>query len=303
MRSRPPSAEPHSCDESSLGRPTSVEQIRLAESLRHERRDLVAIEEPLEIRVGTQVLAIVMRTPGADLELTSGLLYAEGIIHQPADVAHISHCPEVSREAQDNVVQVVLREGLDFDLEEFRRNLISSSSCGVCGRDTLESFHQQVPPIRGSFSVSADELVALPERLRSEQIGFQETGGLHAAGLFNERGEILAVREDVGRHNAVDKIVGAALRHALLPLENCLLLVSGRASYEILQKARRAGVPFVAAVSAPTTLAVALAEEGGQTLTGFVREGGFNVYAGAHRVRFDGAPAPSPSRTGRPGAA
>jgi FdhD protein len=276
-------------------------------------QDLVAREQPLEIRIDGQTLAVVMRTPGDDLDLVRGLLLTEGVVAAPADVAALAHCRSTPsgapEEARDNVVLAKLRSGLSFRPSRFRRNLVTSSSCGVCGRTSIDALAKRAPRLErdDGLEVEARVLFELPELLRAAQEGFSATGGLHAAALFDVRSgkpRLLVLREDVGRHNAVDKVIGAAMRHRLLPLSRCILQVSGRASFEIVQKARVAGIPLVAAVSAPSSLAVELAEAGGQTLVAFLRGDRLNVYSGTQRVRGcataaarteDGPTAPSTS--------
>jgi FdhD protein len=253
--------------------------------------DAVAQEAPLQIRIGKRTLAVVMRTPGEDLDLVRGLLLTEGIVAEPRDVAAIAHCRVVPKDAPDdareNVVLVRLRAGLAFKPERFRRNLITSSACGICSRATIDTLAKRAGKVESDLEVEPRLLLELPSLLRAAQTGFADTGGLHAAALFAVtagRPKLLVLSEDVGRHNAVDKVVGAALRHRLLPLSRCILQVSGRVSYEIVQKARVAGIPIVSAVSAPSSLAVELAEAGGQTLIAFVRDDRLNVYAGRQRV-------------------
>jgi FdhD protein len=253
--------------------------------------DPVARESPLEIRVNGVSLAVVMRTPGHDLDLVRGLLLAEGIVSDAGEVASVVHCrtapPSAPDEARDNVVLVRLRPGVELDPARHRRAFVANSSCGVCGRATIDELARRAPAVLSDLVVTAPLLLSLPALLRSRQRGFDVTGGVHAAALFAVRDGTavpIVVREDVGRHNAVDKVVGAAMRGGLLPLSRCVLLVSGRASFEIVQKARVAGVPVVAAVSAPTSLAVELAQAGGQTLVAFVREQRLNVYSAPERV-------------------
>jgi FdhD protein len=255
-----------------------------------QRADLLAAEEPLGIRIGGRAVSLTMRTPGDDVDLTAGFLFSEGIISSAQDIASIRICDgsqcghdHEDDDAMGNVADVTLRPGLATEL---RRSFLTSSACGVCGKASIAEL--RVP---GRFRLDEDQLrvpagvlAGLPDALRRAQRVFERTGGLHAAGLFSGAGELLAVREDVGRHNAVDKIVGWALRGGLLPLRSCLLLVSGRASFELVQKAVLAGVPVLAAVSAPSSLAAELAEDAGLTLAGFVRGGSMNVYAGAGRV-------------------
>jgi FdhD protein len=261
-------------------------------------RDAVAHEEPLEIQVGAVPLAVVMRTPGHDRELALGFLLTEGAIASAGEVASLRHeSVAADPESAGNVIRALLRRGVAFDAEGLRRNLYASSSCGVCGKASLERALAVAPPLSGDdarFDPSA--LPGLPDRLRAAQGGFAETGGLHAAALFDGAGELLVVREDVGRHNAVDKAVGWAAEKRLLPLSGHGLLVSGRISFEIVQKALAARIPLVAAVSAPTSLAVRLAEAGGLALVGFLRGGSFNAYGARWRL---GGDAPAGAEAGR----
>jgi FdhD protein len=262
-----------------------------------ERADLLAAEEPLGIRIGGQAISLTMRTPGDDIDLTAGFLVSEGIVASAADIASITicdgqHCAHnhggLDHEGDDevgNIADVTLRPGLTFQ-RDLRRSFLTSSACGVCGKASIEDLH--VPGRFDLFDdpvlVTADVLAGLPDALRHAQRVFERTGGLHAAGLFSAAGELLVVREDVGRHNAVDKVVGWALRAGLLPLTGRILLVSGRASFELVQKAVLAGIPVLAAVSAPSSLAVQLAADAGLTLVGFLRGGSMNVYAGVERI-------------------
>ena len=247
--------------------------------------DRVAREEPLEIRVGGIPLAVVMRTPGHDEELVRGFLVTERIVDHPQAIASIRHCTIADTpEAEDNVVQVVLQAGIELDLARLRRNLYASSSCAICGKATLAGALATAPPLDDATRVSSHVLYRLPQKLREAQRGFDETGGLHAAGLFSADGETLVVREDIGRHNAVDKVIGHMLLQDRAPLDHHLLMVSGRASFEIMQKAVMARMPIVCAVSAPSSLAVETAREFGVTLVGFLREDDFNVYTHAERI-------------------
>lgn len=249
----------------------------------HERDDLVAHEEPLEIQVDGRALAVLMRTPGHDEELGLGFLLTEGVVRRAADVASLRHCTVVpSPEAEDNVLQARLLAPVDF--ERHRRHSFASSSCGVCGKATLENALAVSAPLDSPLRVHRDTLSALPARLRATQAGFDATGGLHAAALFTPDGELLVTREDVGRHNALDKVVGWALARGV-PLEEALVLVSGRVSFELVQKCVAARLPLLAGISAPTSLAVRMADALGVTLVGFLREGAMNVYAGRARVR------------------
>jgi FdhD protein len=246
-------------------------------------QDVLAAEEPLEIRVGGAPVSVTMRTPGHDRELAVGFLLSEGLIARRDDLAEVR---QSAGGAQRNVVDVRLAPGVAIDLTQLTRHVFASSSCGLCGKATIEAVHQRLPPITAEVTVDADVLLALPERLRAAQPDFARTGGLHAAGLFDLAGRLLLAREDVGRHNAVDKVLGAGLLDGALPFGAHVLLVSGRASFEIVQKALAGGVPIVAAVSAPSSLAVSLAAEGGQTLVGFLRPPNLNVYTRPDRIRF-----------------
>jgi FdhD protein len=247
--------------------------------------DRITIEEPLEIRVGGETLAVTMRTPGHDFELAAGFLVAEGIVSRREEILRIEHCREVrSPEEEGNVVIVRTTSPAAAAVDRARRLVLTTSSCGLCGKGSIEAMRGSFPRIPAGSSVDAEVLAALPERLRREQAAFRETGGLHAAGIFSAEGELKISREDVGRHNAVDKAIGALFLAAEVPLRDSVLLVSGRASFEIVQKALAAGIPIVAAVSAPSSLAVDLANDSGMTLVGFLRGADFNVYSGADRV-------------------
>ena len=259
-----------------------------------QRTDLLATEEPLEIRViadgESHTVAITMRTPGADFELAAGFLHAEQIIAGADDILRINYCVDrsVDPEQRYNIVNVELRPGAQPDLRPLDRNFYTTSACGVCGKASLDGLRLRgCAAISSGLQVSAATLSVLPEALRAGQGLFASTGGLHAAGLFDVQARLLAAREDVGRHNAVDKLVGWALLQGRLPLGECILMVSGRTSYEILQKSLAAGIPIVCAISAPSSLAVGLAAEFGMTLVGFLRGDRFNIYTGAERIRLD----------------
>ena len=283
-----------------IGRRSAVRALRITrhrgEGVSETTKDAVAVEEPLEIRVSwsdgtgprrSEPLAVTMRTPGEDFELAAGFLHGEGIVREAADLLEITYCRGTSGEPQAlNVVEARLRPGVPFDPEAMRRNVYTTSSCGVCGKASLEAVSAiGCAPIDGEgLRIEPDLLAELPDRLLEGQDAFARTGGLHAAGLFDESGEPLLVREDVGRHNAVDKVIGSALLGRRLPASRCTLVVSGRASFEVVQKAVAAGVPVLVAVGAPSSLAVDLAERFGQTLVGFAREGGFNVYTSPERI-------------------
>ena len=257
---------------------------RYADGSGESGRDEVAREEPLEIRLGGVPLAVVMRTPGDDRELTLGFLTTERVIERPEQVESVRHCGATPEEAEDNVVQVVLAPGVSVDLDRLRRNLYASSSCGICGKATIENALIDAAPLEDAARFAPEFFYGLSDRLEESQAGFAKTGGVHAAGLFDAEGELLVAREDVGRHNAVDKVVGWALDRGRFPLEGCVLLVSGRVSYEIAQKALVARVPVVAAVSAPSSLAIEFAQEARLTLVGFLRGQSLNVYGRCERI-------------------
>lgn len=250
------------------------------------RTDTLVREEPLEIRVRGRSVAVTMRTPGHDRELAAGFLLTEGIIRNPGDLIDVVPCLESDQ--PDNTLNVFLAPSVTVDFERLTRHVFASSSCGVCGKASIDAVQQEFPPVRSTMTISADLLAAMPDRLRAAQPTFAQTGGLHAAAIFDERGELLILREDVGRHNAVDKVIGLGLFAGRLPYDAQVLLVSGRASFEIMQKALAARIPIVAAISAPSSLAVEFAVESGQTLVGFLRGQKMNVYSGAARI--PGAP-------------
>jgi len=262
--------------------------VRRSGAARSRRPDTLAVEEPLEIRVGGEPFTVTMRTPGHDVELALGFLVAEGVLRTPGDVVGARHCPDAARDADGrpthNVVEVLLAAGVALPDRALRREV--SSACGVCGTQTVQAVSDRTGGDLGADGVRLDVevLCSLPRRLRAAQRAFERTGGLHAAGLFTADGEPLCVREDVGRHNAVDKVVGWAFTAGRLPLTGTVLQVSGRASFELVQKAWLAGCPVLAAVSAPSSLAVDLADRAGITLIGFSRDDGFNVYTGDDRL-------------------
>ena len=268
---------------------------RISDAGREHADDRVAVEEPMEIRLlqpadGETIskpIAITMRTPGDDFELAAGFLLGEGIIRDRDDIYDISYCldDDVPQEQYLNVVSVTVRPELPLDLARVERNFYTTSSCGVCGKASLEALEMQsCLPLPDGPVVSPDTIRRLPEVLRAAQPVFRVTGGLHAAGLFDTHGRLIDLREDVGRHNALDKLIGGQLIGGAAALDDRVLLLSGRASFELLQKALMARIPIVAAVGAPSSLAVSLAETFAITLCGFVREDGFNVYAGIDRI-------------------
>ncbi|MFC9793871.1 formate dehydrogenase accessory sulfurtransferase FdhD [Streptomyces sp. NPDC087908] len=272
-----------------MGRVTVRRRVlRVREGDASYRPDTLAAEEPMEIRVGGRPLTVTMRTPGDDFDLAVGFLVSEGVVHSAEDVAGIRYCAGATADGGNtyNVVDVGLAPGVAAPDASLERNFYTTSSCGLCGKASLDAVRTTAAwsvaedPLR----IGADVLAALPDRLRAAQRVFDSTGGLHAAGLFTAEGELVCLREDVGRHNAVDKVVGHALREGLLPLRAYVLMVSGRASFELVQKAVMAGIPLLAAVSAPSSLAVDLAAESGLTLVGFLRGSSMNVYTGDERL-------------------
>ncbi|MDP9299274.1 MAG: formate dehydrogenase accessory sulfurtransferase FdhD [Actinomycetota bacterium] len=266
---------------------TPARVIAVHDGVRSERPDSLATEEPMEIRVGgpgeeAVQVAVTMRTPGADYELAVGFLFTEGLI-APGDVSRGAYCDDLGGEEQRyNVVTVTL--GRAFEHERLHRNFFATSSCGICGKASLDDVEVRCAPVAPGPQVPASVLVALPDLLREKQRVFDRTGGLHAAGLFTPGGELVSLREDVGRHNAVDKVIGEQVLGGRVPLPGHVLQVSGRASFEIVQKAAVAGIPIVAAVSAPSSLAVEAGKRFGMTIVGFVRDGRLNVYTHPERV-------------------
>ena len=249
-------------------------------------QDSLAAEEPLEIRIGEMPLTVTMRTPGHDIELAAGFLLTEGIVASGEQIANIRAAGTQSS-AKNNRVDVELKEN-EFEPGDLQRNFFAASSCGICGKASIEAIRRRdLAPLERGFRIDPELLCRLPETLRAEQAVFSRTGGLHAAALFDESGALLGVREDIGRHNAVDKIIGWALIEGRLPLNRCVMIVSGRGGFEIVQKALAARIPILASVSAPSSLAVKLAREFGMTLAGFLRGRRFVVYSGEFRVLAD----------------
>ena len=273
-----------------MGRVTERRRVlRIRSGATSSRPDTLVAEEPLEIRLNGRPLAITMRTPGDDFALAAGFLVSEGVLARAEEVANIVYCAGATADGSNtyNVVDVQLAPGVPVPDISLERNVYTTSSCGLCGKASLDAVRTtarwpiaDTPPVR----VEPELLASLPDRLRAAQRVFDRTGGLHAAALFTEDGELLDIREDVGRHNAVDKLVGRALQNGDLPLSRTILLVSGRASFELAQKAVMAGIPLLAAVSAPSSLAVDLAAETGLTLVGFLRGASMNVYTGEQRI-------------------
>jgi FdhD protein len=247
--------------------------------------DWLAREEPLEIRVRGRSVAVTMRTPGHDAELACGFLVTEGLVRKRSDIVEVAPCQTGENSQLGNVLNVFLAPNVELDFERLTRHTFASSSCGLCGKASIDSVQQNFPPLSAAIVINAKIVSKLPEALRDSQETFSRTGGLHAAGIFSSNGDLLVLREDVGRHNAVDKVIGWAFLNERLPLDSQILLVSGRASFEIMQKALAARIPIVAAVSAPSSLAVEFARESNQTLIGFVRGSSFNVYSCPDRLR------------------
>jgi FdhD protein len=274
-----------------------ISMRRLTSATESEAKDFIAAEEPLEIRVENHSIAVVMRTPGEDRELAAGFLVTEGMIRSLDDVKEIRHRPHCwSKDgnsqngsalvrSEGNVIDVWLKNPASIDLQKLSRHVFTSSSCGICSKASIEAVRQQFPPLQSFCEVEPQVIRELPEALSAAQETFKRTGGLHACALFDLAGRLLALREDVGRHNALDKIIGWALLEKRLPLAEHILLLSGRTSFEMMQKSLAGGVPIVAAISAPSSLAVEFARDSGQTLVGFLRGERMNIYAGAGRIR------------------
>jgi FdhD protein len=248
------------------------------------RQDWLAREEPLEIRVRGRSVVVIMRTPGHDQELAAGFLLSESFLSQPGDILEIAHCRTAGQTSSENIINVFLSPAVEPDWDKVTRAVFVSSSCGLCGKGSIEAVHQHFPPIDSRMRVAADLISQLPERLHRAQKLFRATGGLHAAAVFDAAGKLIVAREDVGRHNAVDKVLGFAVLNRLLPFSEHVLVVSGRASFEILQKALAARIPIICAVSAPSSLAVEFARESRQSLIGFLRPDRLNVYAHPERI-------------------
>jgi FdhD protein len=264
-----------------------TELLRITGATTARVEDAVAVEEPLEVRLHGFSFAVLMRTPGDDEDLAAGFLFSERVIESAAEIDRIEPCHDAAHPHARNIVNVTLRGdavGRLARLLEERRCIVTNSSCGVCGRLSIESLQVHAPYVDSTIAVSRDAILSLPGTLRARQSIFSATGGLHAAALFASDGVCVSAFEDVGRHNAVDKLVGCCLRDGVLPASDCVLMVSGRASFELVQKAFLAGIPLLAAVSAPSTLAIQLADAAGITLVGFVRENSFNVYTHPKRI-------------------
>jgi len=268
----------------------------------NDRSDILAVEEPLEIRVGFpdgthKAVSITMRTPGEDGELAVGFLFTEGILKSPDQVKQVRHCGlkigkvkgtiDRASTLNSNTIRVDLADGIEIELKRLERHFYTTSSCGVCGKSSIEALQTGAKRLEDDLTIETDLIHGMPGTLRAAQSTFDETGGLHASALFNSDGTLDIVREDVGRHNALDKVIGAKFLASEVPLSAKILLVSGRASFELVQKSLMAGIPILAAVGAPSSLAVDLAKEFGMTLIGFVRDGRFNIYCGEERISLE----------------
>ncbi len=245
--------------------------------------DVTAREEPLEIRIGDRSIAVVMRTPGHDRELAAGFLVSEGVVQQAQDIIDILKCHDGEGRSKGNIIRALLADK-DINLDSLTRHVFSASSCGLCGKTSIDSVFQRFPAVRGEWHVEPSLLWTLPDKVRAAQNTFAKTGGLHACAIFDLQGNLVVLREDVGRHNALDKVLGYGLMHDMLPFDRHILFLSGRVSFEMMQKALAAGVSLVAAISAPSSLAVDFAKESNQTLVGFLRDQTMNVYAHGRRV-------------------
>ena len=270
---------------------TNIQKV--SDSGIESKSDLLAVEEPLEIRIGygpqggrqQRNISVTMRTPGHDFELAAGFLFTEGIIQRFDQIESVKYCEDGGKQEQkENIVRVELKPEVKIEVEKFQRHFYTTSSCGVCGKTSIDAVKINCSTFSDSFQIKSSTIHSLPEKLRKAQQVFEYTGGLHASALFDDAGYLILLREDVGRHNALDKIIGAMLFKKEIPLSKYSLLVSGRASFELVQKAAVAGIPVLAAVGAPSSLAVQLATETNMTLLGFVRDQRFNIYAGEHRV-------------------
>jgi FdhD protein len=280
-----------------MAKPTvaSTQVVRINNQQHEHTHDLLAVEEPMEIRLGygprearmQKRISVTMRTPGNDFELALGFLFTEGILQHPQQVYQVQYCTELnSIENKENIVRVELQPDVPIDLSTLQRNFYTTSSCGVCGKESIESVKLScaMPTPDETFSINASILTQLPQTLREQQLVFEHTGGIHACALFHSNGAMMLLREDVGRHNALDKLIGATWMSNTNTFAQSVLLLSGRASFELLQKAAMAGIPIVCAVGAPSSLAVETANAFGMTLVGFLRENRFNIYTNPNRI-------------------
>lgn len=272
--------------------------VKVTDNKAHHTQDLLAVEEPMEIRLGygqrdermQKSISVTMRTPGNDFELALGFLFTEGILQSPQQVYHVQYCTELNTiENKENIVRVELQPDVELDLQRLQRNFYTTSSCGVCGKESIASVKTNCAVVSSNtnINVPVDTLLQLPHTLRKQQPVFEHTGGIHACALFDRQGNLTLLREDVGRHNALDKLIGAAWMSNPKPMHEGILLLSGRASFELLQKAAMAGIPVVCAVGAPSSLAVETATEFGITLVGFLRENRCNIYTHTERITLN----------------
>ena len=275
---------------------TTIQKIN--QDIKTDINDLLAVEEPLEIRLGfgnmserqQKNISVTMRTPGNDFELALGFLFTEGIINDLTDISQIKYCTELNTlEEKENIVRAELKEHIIIDFSKLERNFYTTSSCGICGKASIEAIKTVCKTTVDSRLLTVDRnvILSLPQKLREKQSVFEHTGGIHASALFDTHGHLIYLREDVGRHNALDKLIGAAIGSGIVPLETHILLLSGRASFELIQKAAMAGIRVVCAIGAPSSLAVEIAKEFNITLLGFLREHSFNIYSNPHRIILD----------------
>ncbi len=270
--------------------------VKVKGNSQETKHDLLAVEEPLEIRLGfgpednreQRSLAITMRTPGNDFELALGFLFSEGILQSMEDYFYINHCKDKDGKMSPNVLRVELQPHIDMDWNRFSRHFYTNSSCGICGKASIESLEGMCPhKLQSDFRMKAKDLHGLNQKMRDAQNVFEHTGALHAAALFDENGTLLYLREDIGRHNALDKVIGTALLNGAVPLERHAVMLSGRSCFELIQKSLMASIPIVLAVGAPSSLAAETAENFGITLLGFARNDGFNIYSASEKISFD----------------
>jgi FdhD protein len=277
-------ASDHDASDATRGEILEHRALRWRDGKTSDRDEQLAVEEPLEIRLAGRRFTLTMRTPGHDEELAAGFLFAEGFINDAGELGEIRRVRGRKGVPEPNAIDIVLNVPADGLRARLKRNFVMSSSCGVCGKTSIDSIRRRVTPPSDTARVAPTTLLALSDKLRDAQRVFAATGGLHGAAIFSLDGTMVAIREDIGRHNAVDKVIGYVLTNAMLPLSRHMMMVSGRLSFEIVQKAAACGVPILAAVSAPSSLAVELAEEVGTTLVGFLRDGSFNIYTCPDRI-------------------
>ncbi|MBI4565402.1 MAG: formate dehydrogenase accessory sulfurtransferase FdhD [Planctomycetes bacterium] len=258
---------------------------KIEQGIPHEQDlDELAVEEPLEVRVNDEPVVVTMRTPGEDFDLAAGFLFTEGILKSPDDIGALRYCQDEKHPDLRNIVNVTPAAGVSVDLSRLKRNFYATSSCGICGKAAIENIKMEVKPTNSKLRLKLEFFYSLGQTLRKAQTVFERTGGLHAAGIFDAHGTLLVLREDIGRHNATDKAIGSMFLNGRVPLDRHILMVSGRASFEIMQKAMMAGISAVCAVSAPSSLAVEIAQQAGMTLVGFLRADAFNIYTGAEHI-------------------